>query len=493
MDWKKLQNGSDIRGVALEGVEGENVNLTTDVAHTLGMAFVAWLKKKNGDEQPAVAIGTDSRLSGPDLKKAFASGVAAAGSDVYDCALATTPAMFAATIDKDLPTTAAVMVTASHLPFNRNGLKFFTPEGGLNKGDIADILTIAETEELKPAGKRGKMHKHNYMKTYAQGLVSYIREGAKADTDEPLKGMHIVVDAGNGCGGFFVDVLKKLGADTDGSQFLEPDGHFPNHIPNPENKEAMASVCDAVRKNNADLGIIFDTDVDRSAIVDDKGDPINRNALIALIGAIVLKEHPGSTIVTDSVTSDGLTTFINERGGRHHRFKRGYKNVINEAIRLNKAGDGCWLAIETSGHAALRENHFLDDGAFLVAKLLVWAARLKTKDLRLQDIIKDLQQPAESAERRFRIVEDDYKQYGRDVLLSVPDKVRMQDDWEIVSPNYEGVRVHCNAPEEDGWFLLRMSLHDPVMPLNIESNVKGGVAHIEERLMKILEKYEGLK
>lgn len=93
--------------------------------------------------------------------------------------------------------------------------------------------------------------------------------------------------------------------------------------------------------------------------------------LIALIAYVILEEHPHSTIVTDSVTSDGLADFISRKGGRHHRYRRGYKNVINEGIRLNEAGEECWLAIETSGHAALRENYFLDDGAYLAAKLIV--------------------------------------------------------------------------------------------------------------------------
>jgi len=172
-------------------------------------------------------------------------------------------------------------------------------------------------------------------------------------------------------------VLDQLGADTTGSQFLEPDGHFPNHIPNPENKEAMASIRDATLRTKAHLGIIFDTDVDRAAVVDMAGNEINRDRLIALIAAIILEEHPHSTVVTDSVTSNGLADFIAIKGGRHHRFKRGYKNVIDEGIRLNKEGTECHLAIETSGHGAVKENYFLDDGAYLVVKILIKMAKMK--------------------------------------------------------------------------------------------------------------------
>ncbi len=202
-------------------------------------------------------------------------------------------------------------------------------------------------------------------------------------------------------------VLKPLGADTTGSQFLEPDGTFPNHIPNPENKEAMNSICQAVVKNKADFGIIFDTDVDRVAAVDHEGNELNRNRMIALISAIVLQEHPGSTIVTDSITSDGLTQFIEQHlKGKHHRFKRGYKNVINESIRLNNSGEESWLAIETSGHGAMKENYFLDDGAYLATKLLIELAKTKLQGKLLTDLISGLQEPVESEEFRLKIKVD---------------------------------------------------------------------------------------
>lgn len=493
MDWKKLQNGSDIRGVALKGVPGEEVNITPEVASTIAKAFVTWLDKRTKSDSITLAIGTDSRLSGPALKKAFIDGAVAVGITIYDCGLASTPAMFMTTVDKENPVTGGVMITASHLPFNRNGIKFFTNEGGLEKADIAEILDIASKDELPEEKAGGKCIEYDFMSRYKAHLANYIRSEVSADDYEhPLEGLHIIVDAGNGDGGFFVDVLQSLGANTTGSQFTDPDGHFPNHIPNPEDKKAMASICQAVVKSGADLGIIFDTDVDRSAIVDRHGDPINRNSLIALIAAVILKEHPGSTVVTDSVTSDGLAQFIKEQGGKHHRFKRGYKNVIDEGIRLNKSGEECWLAIETSGHCALRENYFLDDGAYLVAKLIVQAASLRREGKELQDLISTLRQPAESTEIRFKVNADDVQGYGQNVLDAVSEKAASVDGWKIVKPNYEGIRVSCTNPDERGWFLLRKSLHDPVLPLNIESEVKGGVENIRKKLFDILKPFDKL-
>ena len=108
-------------------------------------------------------------------------------------------------------------------------------------------------------------------------------------------------------------------------------------------------------------------------------------------------------------------------------------------------------------------------------------------------MISKLEQPKESKEFRFTISEDDFGKYGRDVLLELEKKVLQQNDWEVVSPNHEGLRVRCTVPNEHGWFLLRMSLHDPVMPLNIESDVKGGVKTIAKKLDNLLDDFQGLK
>lgn len=389
-----------------------------------------------------------------------------------------------------------VMLTASHLPFNRNGFKFFTASGGLEKQDISDILNLAEKNDFATVSHPKIIEQHDFISVYAEGLVQTVRNSVNHPNnfDRPLAGLKIVADAGNGAGGFYVDkVLKPLGADTTGSQFLEPDGTFPNHIPNPENKEAMASICQAVMVTHADFGIIFDTDVDRVAAVDHQGKEINRNRLIALISAVVLQEHPGSTIVTDSITSEGLTQFIEQDlKGVHHRFKRGYKNVINEAIRLNQEGKESWLAIETSGHAAMKENYFLDDGAYLATKLLSELAKLKLEGKFLTDLIANLVEPVESEEFRLKIEADDFKAYGNRVIAKLQEFARSQPDWQIVPNNYEGVRISCQSPTEDGWFLLRLSLHDPVLPLNIESNVSGGVSQIVSRLQEFFSTFDSL-
>jgi len=495
--WMKLQNGSDVRGVALEGVEGEAVNLTPEVVRPIGYAFAQWLAEKKGKpvSELKVAVGHDSRLSAAMVKTAVFQGLEKAGcAAIGDSGLSSTPAMFMATVFENHAYDGAIMLTASHLPFNRNGLKFFTRDGGLEKADITQILTVATATGVFEAAMPPKVRKIELMDDYAASLVSTIRKSA-GQGDTPLAGLKIVVDAGNGAGGYFVEkVLKPLGADTAGSQFLDPDGSFPNHIPNPEDPEAMDAIIAAVKNNNADLGIIFDTDVDRAGAVDKNGKPINRNRFIALMSTIVLEEHPGTVIVTDSVTSTGLKYWIEEKlGGVHLRFKRGYKNVINESIRLNGEGKESWLAMETSGHGALKENYFLDDGAYQIAKILIKASQLHAEGKGGVDTLVDgLPEPAEAEEFRAKITAEDFGAVGDDVLKAFEQFVADEPGWSATPNNFEGVHVTVDASAGNGWALLRKSLHDPVLPLNMESEENGGVAKIAARMQDFLAQFDAL-
>ena len=491
MDYSKLQNGSDIRGIALEGIEGQHINLTEAACRDIGRGVALWLMKKLGKKEGIrVAIGRDSRLSGPSLVNWFSTAMAAEGIEVTDLGMASTPAMFMATVTNGYEFDGSVMVTASHLPFNRNGFKFFTKQGGAESSEIKEILAYASGDETSGVSG-GSIISGTFMDTYAKQLADKIRN--VTGEEKPLEGFKIVVDAGNGAGGFYVEkVLKPLGANTDGSRFLEPDGSFPNHIPNPEDKEAMESITAAVKENGAEFGIIFDTDVDRAGAVLSDGSELNRNRIIAMLSAILLREHPGTTIITDSITSSGLAKFIAEKGGVHHRFKRGYKNVINECVRLNSEGGDSQLAIETSGHGALKENYFLDDGAYLVTKLLIELARGKKFGYKLESLIETLEEPVESEEFRMTILLDDFKDYGKMVLSDLEEYAKTKDGWDIVPNNYEGVRVNVDKENGDGWFLLRLSLHDPILPLNIESDSLGGVLKIAKDFAEFIAKYDKL-
>ena len=478
-----LQNGTDIRGVAYKDDKSDlDITLTKEDVKNLVRGFATWIIDKDKKDQIKISIGTDSRLTGPDFRQACIEALTEIGVDVIDCGMSTTPAMFMSTIIDGYECDGA-----SHMPYVYNGLKMFTSKGCLEKTDIKDLIDICVGRNFVEGKSKGKVVSKDLIGDYAQILVDKIRAGVNSpeNYEKPLAGMKIIVDAGNGAGGFFADkVLARLGADTEGSQFLNPDGMFPNHIPNPENKEAMASICQATLDNKGDLGIIFDTDVDRAAIVGPNGRPINKNALIALISTIILEEHPQTTIVTDSVTSNGLANFIKAKGGIHHRFKRGYKNVINEAIRLNEEGRESHLAIETSGHAAIKENYFLDDGAYLISKILVKAAQLYRESQDIGKLIGDLDEALEDKEIRLKIEDKDFRSYANNLIASLSEKIKTIDGWTQVAENYEGIRVDCR--DEKGWFLMRSSLHEPLLVINFESNIKGGCDLISEKLFALI-------
>lgn len=499
MNWLKLQSGSDVRGVAV----GENPILTSQVAEKIAQAFSEMVAKTQGKPltQVRISIGHDSRITGQALAAATGEGIANTGASAVLVGMCTTPAMYMSTIDEEAAYDGAIMVTASHHPYQMNGLKFFLPRGGLNSQEIKALLQRAEglsaQEQTGEEGQhRGEILHQPYLSNYQRFLTDFIHKQLESDVAMPLLGLHVVVDAGNGAGGFYAELLEGLGAWIEGSQFLQPDGYFPNHPPNPENKEAMASLSKAVLAHEADIGIIFDADCDRTALVDSKGKEINKNRLIALVSAILLDKQPGITIVTDSVTSSGLAEFIGAWGGEHYRYKRGYRNVIDEAMLLNEAGIDCPLAIETSGHAAFRDNHFLDDGMYLATLLVTEAMKLKQDGKELSALIADLKEPVDEVEIRLHIEDEDFQRVGRECIEQLIAFGEENPLWTIAPDNREGVRYSFSSREdgleEEGWFLLRLSVHDPVLALNIESDIPGGVVQVLKELLIPLKEAEGI-
>lgn len=498
-DLLKLQNGSDIRGIALDGVPGENVNLTQNECLKIGSAFVQWLAKKT--QKPAneltIGIGRDSRLSGPSLEEALVKGMVFEGAKVVRCGMATTPAMFMSIVFEQTSFAGSVMITASHLPFNRNGVKFFDKDGGLEHDDITEILEYATKVDSTKINEIdiSACEQFNLVKLYAEHLKKTICKELGTDYSEnakPLAGLKFVVDAGNGAGGFFAtEILQKLGADIEGSQFLNPDGSFPNHIPNPENKEAMQSIRNATVNNKADLGLIFDTDVDRMSAVLANGEEVNRDAIIAMISAILAPDYPNSTIITDSVTSDRLTYFLEDvLGLKHLCYMRGYKNVINKCKELNNAGVVSPLAMETSGHGALKDNYYLDDGAFLAVKLVIAVAKAKANGKTIDSLIEKLPPLVEEGEYRFKITTEDFKSYGKNVLQEF--KARAEKAGYALPQSFEGVRISFKEGDAQGWILLRMSLHDPVMPMNIEGARKGDLPKLVKIAQELMSGFDSL-
>jgi phosphomannomutase len=276
-----------------------------------------------------------------------------------------------------------------------------------------------------------------------------------------------------------------------------PDGDFANGVPNPENASMIQETINACEKARADLGILLDTDADRCGMVAPRTyaahdvscvpsnyEPLNRNRLIAIMGVIYAVQSPGCAIVTDSVTSTGLTSFLeHDLGLKHVRFLRGYANVISKAQELNKEGLlNAKVAIETSGHCAVEENGFLDDGTFTAVKILGLLAqqRQKTPEKSLLDRIASLQELDEVVEFRLPSADGTLESmFGLFdfVALEIESMCdgKQQNSWVLDRDNLEGIRVSTGA--DGGYFLLRKSLHDPVMCLQVEASSKESAIH----------------
>ena len=269
-DYLDLRIGNDVVGVALEGVGSEPVVFTKEAAENIAKAFCVWLISRTGKTQVRVSVGYDPRLSAPPLCSAILNGITATGHTAIVTGLATTPSMLALLNDQTrlekVACDGSIMLTAGDSCMCRNGMKFFAKNGALSEADVTELLTLAATYTFATT-KPGPIEFKPYLDDYA---VLLVQNAQAASCEQPLLGKKILVDAGNGTAGFFAEkVLKKLGADVSGSQFLNPDGNFINRSPSCTDSEAQTALCKAVKDAGADFGILFNSDASNAYIVND--------------------------------------------------------------------------------------------------------------------------------------------------------------------------------------------------------------------------------
>lgn len=529
----ELKSGSDLRGTFVphsnSGGTIANIShlvrnlkestgaiaLTPFASHCFGAAFARWLVENTTHQEEnsgsagnnkhglTICIGRDPRLHGERLADAFARGAESVDGvtgpvRVVYTGLASTPSMYEfVRADK---CDAAVMISASHLPEDKNGIKLFSKDGGLTKSNIDELIVLAQEEArhwydimgiLPPSsGNAGVLCSEmvNFMPYYEQTLkkaiIREVGESSSSTISKPLSNLNIIVNPGNGAGCFFRDLLKDLGANVVGSMHLTPDGTFPLSfgVPNPEKKDMVEETTRACEANNADIGVMFDTDADRAGfvlprIIDKDGaksnyEPLNKNRLIALLSVIFSTTSPGCTIVTDSTTSEGLSTFLEDKLGLHHyRFLRGYANVIGKAKELSESGEAnAEVAIETSGHCAMAENGYVDDGTYTAVKIIGLLARTAAAgEGSLLDLISDLDEMPYEEEFRLNAVDGSLEtttSIFKQLSQALEEKCNSVDDWSLDNLNQEGVRVRLSS---GGFFMIRQSLHDPVISMQVES------------------------
>jgi len=518
---RNSRNVSSIYGVGsfndmLGGSEDMNLG-SVGFLDLTGGADVSGMGMEEDLEPITICVGRDPRVHGVTLADAMCRGIESVkGVKAVYTGLASTPSMFefcrTGTIN-DHKIDGSVMVTASHLPEDRNGFKFYTKKNGGLTGTDIDKLTDTATSNLREWFDVGIMPPTsgvggeavycsswvNFMPHYVSGLRdTIIMEASSTSTapsEKPLSGLRIVLNAGNGSGYIFNEILKDLGADVSHSINLTPDGTFSKDfgVPNPESKAMIKATTKVCEEAKADIGIMLDTDADRCGFVVCRNskntgsstatyEALNRNRLIALLSVILKSSSPGCTVVTDSVTSEGLSKFLTEDLGLDHvRYLKGYANVIGKAKEITESGEAiAEMAIETSGHCAMRENGYLDDGTYTAAKVIGLLARVAKDNeessdsvghVGLLDLISDLVEMQEVEELRLSVVDGTilsteriFNDLANEIMMGASSK----EGWEVDLENLEGVRVRNGA--DGSFFMLRKSLHDPVISLQVEGS-----------------------
>lgn len=318
--------------------------LNEEVAYRVGRAYAAFVKPKQ------VAVGRDIRKSSLDLCTAVTRGLVDSGVDVVDIGLCGTEGVYFATFHEKLD--GGIMVTASHNPPDYNGMKFVREQSKPISGDtgLEQIRALAEEGEFATPARKGKREERDTSASYIEHLLSYVEP-------KKLKRLRIVVNAGNGGAGLIIDRLEKHLPFEFIKIYHEPDGSFPNGVPNPLLEENRAPTIEALRKHKADLGIAWDGDYDRCFFFDESGQFIDGYYIVGLLASVFLKRHPGARIVHDPRVTWNTLDIVNSLGGKPVLCKSGHA-FIKEKMRDEDAIYGG----EMSAHHYFRDFAYADSG-----------------------------------------------------------------------------------------------------------------------------------
>ncbi|MCD6219824.1 phosphomannomutase/phosphoglucomutase, partial [Candidatus Calescamantes bacterium] len=332
---KEIFRQYDIRGVV-----GKDLNEET--AYLIGKAFGTYIQEKAGKR---VSVGRDVRLSSPSLKNSLVEGLVSTGCEVIDVGIVPTPLLYFSIYHFN--TDGGVMVTGSHNPKEYNGFKVCVGLFSIYGEEIQNLHRMIEDSNFKKG--KGSITEDNPRPAYIEEVVS------KVKVSRPLK---VAADFGNGTAGEIVTLLfQKLNVELL-PLYPEPDGRFPNHLPDPTIPEYMKDLISLVKKEKAFLGIGFDGDGDRIGVIDEKGEIIWGDKLLGLFSKKVLKNSPGASIIMDVKCSQGVAEYIEKLGGKPLIWKTGH-SLIKEKMREV----GAPLSGEMSGHMFFKDNYLGYDDA----------------------------------------------------------------------------------------------------------------------------------
>jgi phosphomannomutase len=423
----KIFKAYDIRGKYPEEINEE-------AARAVGAAFSAFLKGKTKN----IVVGRDGRISSPNLFEALVQGIISQGMDVIDIGICTNPMLIFATkkIGDDV---GGIMISASHSPPDINGFKLMG-ERGVQLADIKrkEIDEKAIAGNFSEAPEKGQIIKKEILREYINYILKFTAN---------IKNLKVVVDYGNGVGSVSgKQLFPKLNIEYI-PLYDEIDGNFPNHAPDPHNLENMKNLCQKVMEEKADLGIFFDGDADRAAIVNEQGEIIPNDLLAILLATEELKKYPGGKIYFDLRFTRAAKEIIKENEGEPIMMRVGNPYYKEKMIFENGT-----FAAEFSGHIFFKENYGIDDGLFAAIMAMNIICKSGKK---LSELISPLKRYFASEEINM-LVENADK-----ALLSVAQKYK---DGKAI--DLDGVYIEY----PNWWFSLRKSNTEPKVRLRVEAN-----------------------
>jgi phosphomannomutase len=423
---------NDIRGIT----EGSDPEWDAAGAHAIGAALVEVLDLSRG--AGALVVGRDMRTSGPLMAAAFIDGVMSRGVDVIDIGLSSTDQLWFASGWLDLP---GAMFTASHNPSEYNGIKFcLAGAKPITPAALVEIADRASTTEPMPAVERGQRSEQDLLPAYAHYLHSLVDLSG-------IRRLRVVADAGNGMAGYTLpavlgdDDLELIGL------FLDLDGTFPNHPPNPLEPQNLIDAQAAVRDNAADLGLVFDGDADRCFIIDERGEVISPSTITAMIASQELAREPGATIVCNKITSRVVPEVVLAEGGEIVITRVGHTFVKAAMAEHNAIFGG-----EHSAHYYFREFWGADTGMLAALHVLSAAGR---SDRPLSELVARFDRYAASGEINSLVSDQQM----------IMDRVAAAFAGRGEQDRLDGLTISGS----DWWVNVRPSNTEPLLRLNVEA------------------------
>jgi phosphomannomutase/phosphoglucomutase len=421
----------------------------------LGRAYATLLHRAGKRE---ITLGRDCRLTSDHLNSLLLEGLLASGINVIDIGVVPTPLLYFSV--RHWKMDGGAMITGSHNSAEYNGFKLGVGESTIFGEQIQELARIMERRAFAPAAGRGRVEKRPITPEYAAFIKHNFR------FRRPLK---VAVDGGNGCGGAVAaPLMRELGLETV-ELYIEMDGHFPHHHPDPTVEANMRDLTRAVVEHRTNLGIAYDGDADRIGAVDEQGRIIWGDELLVLFSRAILAEHPGATIIGEVKCSQRLYDDIARRGGRPIMWKTGH-SLLKEKLRAENAA----LAGEMSGHMFFADRYYgFDDAVYASFRLL---EILDRAGLSLSQLLADLPPSATTPEIRVDCPDDRKFEIAR----------RLAEHFRARYPvsEIDGVRVKF----EDGWGLARASNTQPALVLRFEGRDQAALTRIralfEEQLSR---------